>query len=368
MDRIRIHEILSQKRREKGISQQHLADFLGVSKPAVSKWEAGKSYPDITLLPIIAGYFDMTVDELIGYEPQLTKKEINRIYQRLSEDFAHLPFDEVYKECQRYIKTYYSCWPFLLSMGLLLINHAALAGNPERQEKLLYEAIELFQRIIDEGDKPDLAEQAKALVGACYLYLQKPERTVELLEEKMEVPLSREILLAKAYENLGELPKAKMILQGNIYKSLMEILSSLPDMIQLYVDDREKMKRYYSMTKELISLFQVKDLNPGMLLQIYYTFAHLFARVGDFDVCLESIEEFTDVALMPNLFPLELKGSEIFDQLEGWFEKMDIARHAPRNSELIKRDLKEVIMKNPLFQPLHENRRFQSVLWKLQQI
>lgn len=58
------------KRKEKGITQEELANFIGVSKAAVSKWESNQSYPDITLLPIIATYFDVSVDELLGYHPQ----------------------------------------------------------------------------------------------------------------------------------------------------------------------------------------------------------------------------------------------------------------------------------------------------------
>ena len=45
-----------------------------VTKASVSKWETGQSYPDILLLPKLATFFNVTVDELIGYEPQLNRK------------------------------------------------------------------------------------------------------------------------------------------------------------------------------------------------------------------------------------------------------------------------------------------------------
>ena len=60
-------------RRERGITQDELAEYLGVSKSAVSKWETGNSYPDILLLPQLASLFNISVDQLIGYEPQLTR-------------------------------------------------------------------------------------------------------------------------------------------------------------------------------------------------------------------------------------------------------------------------------------------------------
>ena len=52
-------------RQKKGITQDELASFLGVTKASVSKWENGQSMPDIILLPEIATYFDVTVDVLL---------------------------------------------------------------------------------------------------------------------------------------------------------------------------------------------------------------------------------------------------------------------------------------------------------------
>lgn len=52
---------------------------MGVSKAAVSKWETGLSYPDITLLPVLAAYFNISIDELMGYEPQMGKEDIRKL-------------------------------------------------------------------------------------------------------------------------------------------------------------------------------------------------------------------------------------------------------------------------------------------------
>ena len=56
---------LKELRSQKNISQEKLAQYLNVSFQAVSKWENGNSYPDITLLPDIARFFGITVDELL---------------------------------------------------------------------------------------------------------------------------------------------------------------------------------------------------------------------------------------------------------------------------------------------------------------
>jgi len=59
-------EIFKELRKEKRLTQEQIAEILGVSPQAVSRWENSATFPDVTLLPQIAGYFDTTVDELLG--------------------------------------------------------------------------------------------------------------------------------------------------------------------------------------------------------------------------------------------------------------------------------------------------------------
>ena len=69
---IKIGEIIKQKRRERGESQETLAEAFGVSVQAVSKWETDMSYPDLTLLPRIAEYFGITLDGLFFGKTECT--------------------------------------------------------------------------------------------------------------------------------------------------------------------------------------------------------------------------------------------------------------------------------------------------------
>ena len=87
MKELNLSNILVKKRKEKGITQDQLAAYIGVSKASVSKWETGQSYPDITFLPQLAAYFNMSVDELIGYKPQMTKEDIRKLYLRLAKKY-----------------------------------------------------------------------------------------------------------------------------------------------------------------------------------------------------------------------------------------------------------------------------------------
>lgn len=80
MNGLRIAENLVRLRHDRNVTQKELADFMGVTKASVSKWESGRTVPDVLLLPQIASFFGVTLDELVGYEETLSREQIQKIY------------------------------------------------------------------------------------------------------------------------------------------------------------------------------------------------------------------------------------------------------------------------------------------------
>ena len=71
------NEKLQELRKQKGLTQEELAQALFVSRTAVSKWESGRGYPNLESLKAIADFFGVTVDELLSGEELLTVAEKN---------------------------------------------------------------------------------------------------------------------------------------------------------------------------------------------------------------------------------------------------------------------------------------------------
>lgn len=78
--RVNIGRTVARERRRRGVTQEELAAHLGVSKAAVSKWELCQSLPDVSLLPRIAAYFSLTLDELFDWRDELTEEESAALY------------------------------------------------------------------------------------------------------------------------------------------------------------------------------------------------------------------------------------------------------------------------------------------------
>ena len=106
---IKIGAIIKKLRTENNITQDTLATAIGVTPQAISRWESEGGYPDIELLPLLADFFSVSTDELLGYKLSEREQELANIkkeMERLAEvgsieervayarnAFAHYPND-----------------------------------------------------------------------------------------------------------------------------------------------------------------------------------------------------------------------------------------------------------------------------------
>ena len=71
-----IGENIKRIRRERNLTQEEVATHLGISFQSIRKWERGDGYPDITMLPDIASFFKISIDELLGVSRAADEEEI----------------------------------------------------------------------------------------------------------------------------------------------------------------------------------------------------------------------------------------------------------------------------------------------------
>ena len=98
MDQIKVGAFLKDLRREKGITQEQLAEELGVSGRTISRWENGNNMPDISLLVEIAEYFDVSIPEIIKGERESEdmKEEVKEVAEIMS-DYAKTEKEQLVK-------------------------------------------------------------------------------------------------------------------------------------------------------------------------------------------------------------------------------------------------------------------------------
>ncbi|MDA1870893.1 MULTISPECIES: helix-turn-helix domain-containing protein [Bacillus cereus group] len=366
MREIHIHKIIANKRKEKGITQEELAAYIGITKASVSKWETGQSYPDITFLPLLASYFNISIDELISYTPQMEQEDIKNLYHRLAEAFSEEPFDEVMMECRGIIKKYYSCFPLLIQIGILFINHHMLTEETDRGIEILEEAMNLFSRVQEESDDVSLVKEAASFQATCYLILNRPNEVLQLLGETIRPNFPEEDLIAQAYQMLGNTEKANEVMQISMYQHLIQLVGTIPNYVVVNASSAEKVEVILNRAFMLIDIYELETLHPNMTLKVYYAAAQVYCMQGNFEGSLEMLRKYA--AVCTNSFTvnsLHLHGDSYFDAIDGWFAEFPLGAKTVRNEEIIKRSMLQSIAENPAFVPMKDVREYKNIIASL---
>ncbi len=186
-------ENLKKYRMLKNLTQEEVAEYLGITAQSVSKWERGESYPDITFLPALANIFETSVDLLMGMDAiraEETRFNIHKkavAYQRSGD----------YDAAERTYRDALLIYPNKPGMILGLASTLALKGNTN-------EAIELMER----GLPLSINERQKSTMRAtlCFLYLKvgRADKANQLASELPHMRESREVIQPLIQQGLDE--------------------------------------------------------------------------------------------------------------------------------------------------------------------
>ena len=183
---------LKKYRIAKDLTQEEVAEFLGITAQSVSKWERGESYPDITFLPALANIFETSVDLLIGMDAIRAEETRYNIHKTAVEYQKNGEYDKAEKTYREALLIY----PNMPGMILGLAGTLALKGDTA-------EAIELIER----GLPLSANEKQKATLRAalCFLYLKagREDKAGRLASELPHTRESREVIQPLVQQGLS---------------------------------------------------------------------------------------------------------------------------------------------------------------------
>lgn len=104
-----IGEVIRKYRREIGLTQEEMANRLGVTTPAVNKWENNNTQPDIGLLAPMARLLGISTDTLLSFKDELTEEEVNMFIKALDKKSDTIPYAELFQEAGDKIREYPNC-------------------------------------------------------------------------------------------------------------------------------------------------------------------------------------------------------------------------------------------------------------------
>ena len=163
-----MHEIIRQRRQALGLTQEQLAGKLGVSAPAVNKWEKAASFPDITLLPPLARALGVDLNTLLSFQEDLTEDDIGTFLNQLYETAQNQGTSAAFQLAQEKLRQFPNSDLLAYQLANLLEGIRVLySGDTEddgAQEALIGE---LYERSAQSAD-PEIREWAVyTLAGRC---------------------------------------------------------------------------------------------------------------------------------------------------------------------------------------------------------
>ena len=142
---LQIGETLRRLRRERNMTQETLAAHLGISCQSISKWERSEGYPDITFLPVLARYFHISVDTLLGMDEiaaQNRLEEYNHLWQQNRAEHRHAENVALMRQALCEFPNH----PLLLVQ--LSASLERLDGTQEEKREYLHESILVQEQIL----------------------------------------------------------------------------------------------------------------------------------------------------------------------------------------------------------------------------
>ena len=208
--KLNISDNIKNLRKEKNISQEMFSEVLGVSCQSVSRWENNICYPDIELIPVIAEYFNISVDKLLGVDKTLEDNEVNKYLNLFQEEISKGNIDECINIARKGVAQYPNNFKLLNKLMYALFVSADDTRNipnwKENREKYDDEIISLGNRIMKYCDDVDI--KYEAITRLAFHHCEMGRKTIgkEIYNTIPSMNVSREVNLWWCLEENEKLP------------------------------------------------------------------------------------------------------------------------------------------------------------------
>ncbi|MDL0251912.1 helix-turn-helix domain-containing protein, partial [Clostridioides difficile] len=254
---IKIGKVIQRLRKERNLTQEQLAKFIGVSTPAVSKWESGNSYPDIELLPLLADFFNVSIDKLLNYKIDLSEEEVMKIYKELESGFARIEIDlsteepkeefrqdleSVKKLSNMYIEKYPKSYLLKLRICSLYQMYSYKFGKSELNDRVK-ETTNILEDIVRNTDDIQIKETALIILSNAYCMLEDYEKAELYLNMIHKSIGDTSVNLAMIYLKQNRLEEAEILLQNKLFSNVFNISMDCKGIINVYKNQYKELKK-----------------------------------------------------------------------------------------------------------------------------
>ena len=290
---MKIGEKIMELRKARGLTQEQLANLLGVSTPAVSKWETNSSYPDITMLCPLARALKTDVDTLLSYEEALSEEKQGQYMTEVIEMIRQGQAEEAEERVEQLLHSYPSSdalkFSAIASFSLLEMNGADENGEAaKKRERWTARKKELAERLYENGD-PAFYLPALSMLVSLELAEGNLDRAEQLLQKTITNTADFTMQWVRLYQKKGETEKALTTVQSNLYKRIGEVQACLLTLLE--EDMGFERERTLAICDVLCKMEELYVVGGGT---VAGAIAEVYLRLGMKEEALQYLERFAD--------------------------------------------------------------------------
>lgn len=257
--------VIQEKRKELGLTQEQVAEYLNVSIPAVSKWEKGSTSPDVSLLPLLARLLKIDLNTLFCFQEDMSQQEIEYFCREIEAIVKTEGIASGFEAAEQKIHEYPHNETLLHCLTLQLDGLLLMSGLSD-DEKLPYDVIlvKWYHRLAESSDSKIRNSANYMMVGrfirsSAY---DKAQEILDLMPDKDDITSSiadKRMLQVNLYLCQGETEKAIKNLQNILLLALNKVQMLLCKMVDAELADGEIQTAKYIADKasQMTTLFDL---------------------------------------------------------------------------------------------------------------
>lgn len=355
---IKIGEKIRILRKKANVNQERFAEYLGVTAQAVSRWEVEGCYPDIELLPSIANFFGVSIDELLCYDTTKNRNRIDEIIRTAGPQRSKKWFDgSLINLFRNSVQEFPNNYELLHCLAKTLCVSKVIA---EDREANLIESINICKRILDDCTDDNIRFSTLQVLARAYNDNDEKEKAVEVANRLPSARDSRDMILP---EILDDQEKTIQITQS------IWLLSDMFEYLILNLANSKFVnspERRIELFKKILSFDEILHEENDYIYEtlrlraVNYWLAEEYIKLGDYNNALDSIEDFTKYSIQFDLLP------EITNYTSIIFDNQTCSKYKDLDMKNASIGSKDLLLSKSIFDHVRSHKRFKACIDKLE--
>lgn len=348
-----IHTIIQERRKALGLTQEQVAEYLGITTPAVNKWEKGSTCPDITLLPPLARLLKIDLNTLFGFYEDITQQELILFCKEIHEVALSDGFDAGFSAAQEKICEYPNSDTLLHNFALLLQGLLMIAGLEESQTNAYMAKIDAWYERLTQSDEAVIRNGAcfmlasRAISGGQY---DKAQEYLDQMPNRNDTP-DKKMLQATIYLDRNQAEDAVKLLEQSLLTAVNDVQTVMYKLIDANIALGDKDTAAY-VAERITKLAETFNLNPYNTAVAHFTIAAANQDAGQ------------TVAFLRKMFDSMLSVWKV--QESPLYHRVPTNDTGSSLKEMI-RPLMQELKHSPEYEYLQTNEEFQTLITELEE-